>query len=171
MLDTNIYDKLRSDPEFLKTLIALQENGQLEIVKTHIQEDELAAAPFNLEMPSEKIATDAFILGTSRLGQARLGDGTGCLKETKVPTAGAIWGTSRWGDACWGDGSQSGMSVDDIKTEAGNHIGDSLIAVTASNQADIFVTEDTRLRRKMKNCPAKCKVMDYSEFKITFHHP
>lgn len=162
MLDTNIYDKLDSDAAVNESLKKLIRDKKIQLVTTHIQEDELAMAPEVIGAESEKIPTEGFILGVSRLGQATLGDGS---TTKKIPTAGAVWGVSKWGEATWGDGSGRGLSVDDIKTDKGNHAKDALIATTASHHADYLITEDKRLLKKMKQLPAKCVVLDFEGLK------
>ena len=67
-----------------------------------------------------------------------------------------IWGQP-WGSK-WGDGSHTGLSVSQIITDKGNHIADSLIAVTSNGNADVFVTDDKILTAKLKKISVKCQV-------------
>lgn len=162
MLDTNIYDKLDSDVAVNESLKKLIHDQRIELITTHIQEDELAMAPEMTGAESGKIPTEGFILGVSKLGEATIGDGS---TTKKVPTAGAVWGVSKWGEATWGDGSGQGISVDDVKTDKGNHAKDALIATTASHHADYLITEDKRLIKKLKQSSAKCVVIDFEGLK------
>lgn len=162
MLDTNIHDKLHSETAVDESLKRLIRDKKIELITTHIQQDELAMAPEVTGPESEKIPTEGFILGVSRLGEATLGDGS---TTKKVPTAGAVWGVSKWGEATWGDGSGQGISVNDIKTDKGNHAKDALIATTASHHADYLITEDKRLLKKLKQLPTKCVVLDFEGLK------
>lgn len=161
-MDTNVYDKLDSDVAVNESLKKLIRDERIELITTHIQEDELAMAPEIIGVESEKIPTEGFILGVSRLGEATLGDGS---TTKKLPTAGAVWGVSKWGESTWGDGSGQGISVDDIKTDKGNHAKDALIATTATHHADYLITEDKRLLKKMKRLSIKCVVLDFEGLK------
>lgn len=166
MFDTNIYDALVADTATFQKLIGLIDRGEIQIITTHIQDDELPERikeAFHIE--EEEIPTSGFVIGVSRIGQAKLGHTKSRLKEENLPTAGAVWGVSKWGESKWGDGSQSGISLDDIATATGNHIEDALIATTASENCDIFVTNDARLFKRLKKIAPKCQTMNYEGFK------
>lgn len=81
IFDSNVFDDLingKLDIETLKT-------GKYKVYITHIQVDEINECPDNekraklfnflTEIRPEKISTESFIIGTSRLGSAKLGDG------------------------------------------------------------------------------------------------
>jgi len=83
-----------------------------------------------------------------------------------IATRGFIWGKSRWGLARFGNDKGYNLverirgTTWDRKTE------DALIAATASNDADVFVTDDKRLARRLKSYPGmKCEVIDFNELK------
>lgn len=127
VFDTNIYDRLLKDRFALPRLVALQDRGDIEIFKTHVQKDEF----------------DAIRDEAKRRTRLALYDALG----TEVPTEGAIWDVSKWDQAKWGSGSGD-AKIEDVLTPAGNN-ADALLAVTASCQADVFVTEDRRLSNRV----------------------
>src|SRR6266540_5314667 len=83
--DTNIFDKIIADDVCLELVRRLTAAGKIELVVTHIQEDELAAIQDDAkrqrmaDVPRSFAPTSDFVLGVSRLGMARLG--TGALLE------------------------------------------------------------------------------------------
>ncbi len=100
MFDTNIFDAIldnKIDPN------TFPQNYQLFI--THIQKDEIEAIKkhekqdkkkkllelFN-KLNKENIPTESLVLGTSRLGIAKL---------SRIPTKSAVFGVSKWGEANW----------------------------------------------------------------------
>lgn len=93
MLDTNIYDKVEGDIGLKEKLVSLITSGEMEILTTHIQEDELSKKSDKIAIREKKIPTDGFVIGVSKLGEARLGNGKiEQIVTKKVNTAGAIWG-------------------------------------------------------------------------------
>lgn len=95
ILDSNIFDDLVAGQLELDFV----ENLNAEIFITHIQVDELNNCPDHekraklflhlTEVRPQKLATESFVVGTSRLGSAKLGDGeileklrNGNLKKT-----------------------------------------------------------------------------------------
>ncbi len=81
IFDSNVFDDLISGKLELETI----EKSKYEIYITHIQVDEInecsdkerRARLFNFmtEIRPEKIPTESFIIGTSRIGSAKIGDG------------------------------------------------------------------------------------------------
>ncbi|MCC4227416.1 type II toxin-antitoxin system VapC family toxin [Zunongwangia profunda] len=95
ILDSNVFDDLLTG----KLEIAVFEKEDFELFITHIQVDEINECPnkekrakllnFMIELRPEKIPTESFVVGTSRIGSAKIGDGnlierlrTGNLKKT-----------------------------------------------------------------------------------------
>ena len=153
MLDTQIFDCLADKPALISTLNLLQENKRIAILSTHIQEDELAGIK-----DKKKSLTIAKI------------------KRVLVNTADAVYGVSKYGRSTYGDGSNSGVSIHDIRLpNTKNHTRDALIATSASRHADIFVTEDKRLRNCLQSLTQKkCKVWNFLESEnwiISQKHP
>ncbi|MFJ1538675.1 hypothetical protein ACIODS_09050 [Micromonospora chalcea] len=83
VLDCNAVDPLVDLPGAFDVVKRAVESGELELLGTHILEDELAATP-NVERRAklqavlaltEDTPTGAFIFGVSKLGRARLGGG------------------------------------------------------------------------------------------------
>lgn len=120
MLDTMIYDLLVADPPLLDGLIELVDRGDVEVLTTHVQEDELAAIPDAAKrasiarVPRRQVATSHFVLGTSRLDHARLGEP--------------------------GDFEALRGGMDHL-----GHTHDALIGATAAYERAVLVTEDARL--------------------------
>ena len=80
MLDSNIFDEIIKTPGLAGQLRSLTASGRLDIVVTHVQEDELAGIQAAekrraiQQVPRRSIPTAVFVLDVSRLGQARLGE-------------------------------------------------------------------------------------------------
>jgi predicted nucleic acid-binding protein len=80
LIDSNIFDKLIDEPETLELASQLVESGALELLSTHIQADEIARTPDAerlrrlLRVSVEQVPTYGFVLGSSRLGMARLSE-------------------------------------------------------------------------------------------------
>ena len=80
IFDTNVYDALVDDPTLRAAVTTAITAGQLQLLTTHIQRDEIAAIAdesrraglSTLLLVAESVATGGFVLGTSRLGEARL---------------------------------------------------------------------------------------------------
>jgi hypothetical protein len=140
MLDSNIYDEIVKVPAMLKTLNRLTVAGNMIVLQTHIQRDELA-----------KIVDD----------QKRI-DVLSVIAST-VPTNGAIYGISKFGQATFGAGDGN-LKIDDIRSEAFEHGADALIGTTAVAVADVLVTEDRRLAKRVMS-KSHLPVWLFSEFR------
>lgn len=120
VIDTHIVDLILDTPGALEAVRAA-DPSKLIIVGTHIVRDELAATKdpdrrgcllgVYEALPKEAVATHGFVLGLSRLGEARLGDGR-----------------------------ESGISLEEVKTKGRGALKDALLATTASGEADVLVT-------------------------------
>ncbi len=129
MLDTNIYDRIIARRGFTDRLNQAVVAGHIEILRTHIQDDEIARIP-----------------NAAKQAEMRK------VRVRKIPTSGAAWGMSRWGEARWG--GSGAVKFSDITKGNPIHAEDALIAMTAEVEADVLVTEDrameTRVREKSK---------------------
>jgi len=142
MLDTQIYDRIITEPGLTERLKLLSKSGKLEILMTHIQQDEIAAIT---DKPKRTAAQQIM---------------TRC-----IPTSGAIWGVSKWDMCTWGDGSAGGFGIDEVRSPSKGHTADALIATTAAKDADVLVTEDSRLTERLKALNSQCEVWAYSRFR------
>lgn len=84
VIDSNAVDVIADTPGLLEQVRAAIDDGRLRLLWTHITRDELAAAPDPVRRQrlldvagalAEPVSTGAFVLGASRLGEARLADG------------------------------------------------------------------------------------------------
>jgi|SRR5450756_1453993 len=78
LLDGNVYNKLRDDPDARAWAAECVSRGVLQVVATPVVLDELRASPFaGLPdfFPVAKEPEAVFVLGMARLGMARLGTG------------------------------------------------------------------------------------------------
>jgi predicted nucleic acid-binding protein len=141
MLDTNVHDLIAADHGVRDAILKRIEYGQLRLVSTHIQRDELARAP------GPKRDALLAIYGLAE----------------KVPTTGAMFDVSCFDEASWGTDE---ASVSTVALMAGNHkhAEDALIAATASNEADVLVTDDTRLASKIPRAGFTCEVWSWGQF-------
>jgi hypothetical protein len=104
MCDANIYDKIVGDDEVLRRLD--RDDCPVRIVATHVQDDEHAQIPDEqkrqafVRSPRRRVPTADFVIGFSRLDQARLGGGAahdvvqGQAKPGKHSRDGLIAGTA-----------------------------------------------------------------------------
>ena len=97
-------------------------------------------------------------MGTSRLGEARLGG------ERVVPTASAVWGVSRWGQANWGADddlySRLKAELNKLNQNRPNNTHDALIAETSIKGEYVLVTDDRNLATVTKMYGGKCLSVD-----------
>jgi predicted nucleic acid-binding protein len=140
MLDTMIYDAIVANPEAMRLVMFLTEKGTLNIVTTHIQEDQLAG-----------IIDDA-------KRRAVLS-----IPTSKVTTNGAVWNLSKWDECTWGS-DKTDTAINDLIKCNPKHAPDALIGVTASSAADILVTADKQLTARIKVSDLKLKVLDFEGF-------
>ena len=145
MLDSNVYDKIVKTTGMLDRLNDLSAAGEIVILTMHVQEHQLAATPPKNEVKKAKIQK---------------------VKRTRVAPSAFLWGITPWGEAPWGsDGSEGGLSVFDVITPSGNDVEDALIASTASAEADVLVTEDARLRKRVLRRGIRCRVWTFKHLK------
>ncbi len=142
MFDTQIYDLIIAIPNLTDCINCLSTNNKIEVLCTHIQNDELSKIPDH----------DKYVK-------------VSLIKRKQVTTAGAIYGVSKYGAAKYGNGSSSGISIGQIRSPSGKHTKDALIATSASQYADVFVTEDGRLSKKLRGISASCEVWSFEKFK------
>lgn len=145
VFDTNVVDAIADTPGLLEAIIQASEDGRLTLLTTHIQADEILATPDEARraklvsvygaLPTDQVATHGFVLDASRLDMARLGDGG------------------------W-----TGVTIDDIDSPKWKHRRDALIGVTAAGEADVLVTCDGRLARRMRAVKPRCDIWDLRQF-------
>jgi len=146
MLDTNIFDRIIEVPGLAGHLRSLTSSGRLDIVVTHVQEDELARIRDTekrwaiQQVPRRSVPTAVFVLDVSRLGQARLGEG-----------------------------HEGGLEYDTLRGENPKRVRDAVIALTAAAEAEeveVFVTEDDGLARRVRAKAKTLKVWNFPEFQL-----
>lgn len=128
LVDSNIFDKIEATPGALDLVRRLTDGRKIELVTTHIQEDEIAGIADAErreridEIPRTDVPTYGFVLDVSRLGMARLGE------EAPIETI----RSGNWA----------------------KYTKDALIAATSQFDGLTLVTEDKRLanvaRRELK---------------------
>jgi predicted nucleic acid-binding protein len=156
MLDTNEYDKLLAAPHVYDRLLALLAEGKIELLATHIQKDEIMAVEDTIKKArlqallsrARMIATRGSVFGVSRFDQSRFGrDEDHKLIEHKLIEH---IRRSRW----------------DRDTE------DALIAATAATDADVLVTDDESLMRRLNSYPSiQCEVIIFKELERRLDAP
>jgi len=148
MFDTNIFNHLFTGMAELSGFV-----GRAKFYATHVQIDELKqtsdtkrkAALLQVfeEITDIRVPTESFVLGSSRLDEAKLGG------ERPVATESAVWGVSRWGECKW---TASDNLYEPIKSELDrlnhskpNNVQDALIAETSIKNGFTLVTHDRDL--------------------------
>ena len=159
MFDTNVFNRIVDGDIALESLI-----GRVTAYATHIQRDEInntkdaerramLAKAFN-DVVAASDPTASFVLGTSRLGEARLGG------ERVVPTSSVVWDVSRWNEAEWSDEddlySALKSELDELNRNKPNNVHDALIAETSIKSDYVLVTDDTDLATVTKKYGGKC---------------
>lgn len=148
MFDTNVFNHLLDGMAELSTFVE-----RAKFYATHVQIDELkrtsnedrkvALLRVFEEVISVKVSTESFVLGTSRLGEAKLGS------EQVIPTESAVWGTSKWDRCKWTspDNLYDSMKskLDQLNKNKSNNVQDALIAETAIKNRFTLVTHDSDL--------------------------
>lgn len=151
MLDTNEFDRLLAAPETCDRLLGVLSEGKIELLTTHIQRDEIMA----VDDAGKKARLRALLTHA-------------CL----VATRGIIFGRSRFGLARFGSDEDHDL-IEHIRGEAWERkSGDALIAATAAKDANVFVTDDRRLARRLSSYPGmQCEVIDFEEFQRRLVNP
>jgi hypothetical protein len=141
MLDSNVHDLIVADKAVLCAIKRRLADGRVTLVSTHVQRDELSLAP---EPKREALLA---IYGLAE----------------NVSTAGAVWDVSNWDESSW---ATDEVSASIVAMMSGNqkHAEDALIAATAAGEADVLVTNETRLASKMQRAGFSVKVWPWSEF-------
>jgi predicted nucleic acid-binding protein len=132
LLDNNAYDPLTVLPERYARVQAACEAGQVVLLLTHVQRDEIAANPNVLgatwgERAGERVAD--LVLG---------------LPHVDVPTHGFVTDISRFDAMAFSDEG----TVEAARGEGLAHSRDALLLTTAQQQGAVLVTYDRRLRRR-----------------------
>jgi len=144
-IDTHIVDKIADTDGFLEAMKRAGEARRLVVVISHVIRDQLTAITRDTArrhlllntydaLPAESVSTHGFGLDVSRLDEARLGDDR-----------------------------ESGASLSALKPSGRGGMQDALIAATASGEADILVSEDHDLCKKVKASSALCVVWSFAD--------
>jgi predicted nucleic acid-binding protein len=141
MIDTNIFDAILEAPTSVALLNDLTNRGKLVIMVTHVQADEIAAMS---EVKREK-----------REALQNLAAG---LITTTLPTSGAIWGVTKWGQGT------DELRIGDIMRSNPKDAQDALIAITAAAHADVLVTNEEALPRRIRAKGATLEVLNFAHF-------
>jgi predicted nucleic acid-binding protein len=117
LLDSNAYDPIVDSPDLERLVIAACAAGKIELLLTHVQQDELmddeTRRNRTLALPSVLVPTYGFVVNASKLGLAQLGEPE---------------------------------NINAIRSPTGGHTHDALLASTAQHHGAILVTNDDRLR-------------------------
>jgi hypothetical protein len=144
-LDTDAVNRIADFPGILEKIKLASDSSHLIIIGNHVVRDQLAAT----SDPERR---------------AHLLPVYDALAKRDVPTEGALWGISKWGESTFGDGGRTGISLTEAKTggRGGHH--DALIATTAAGHADVLVTNDGDLAKKIERSQAVCLVWSFNDF-------
>lgn len=159
MFDTNVFNRIVDDEITLESLIDC-----VTAYATHIQRDEInnttdakrraVLTKVFSDVVGVSDPTASFVIGVSRLGEARLGG------AREVPTASAVWDVSRWDEANWSadDDLYSALKseMDKLNRNKSNNVQDALIAETSIKEKYVLVTDDADLATVTKKYGGKC---------------
>lgn len=162
MFDTNVFNHVLDGMAEPSGLV-----GRAKFYATHVQIDELKKTANDARkvallkvfevITDIRVPTESFILGSSRLGEAKLGG------EQPITTESAVWGVSKWGRCKW---TASDNIYKPIKSELDrlneckpNNVQDSLIAETSIKNGFTLVTHDRDLFWvTTKFCGSACNI-------------
>ena len=148
MLDSNIFDQLLTETIFLDLLENAAIKGQIALVVTHIQKNELLQT-------GDAAKRTALLSVFDRLAN----------HSRKVPTQGCIPGFIQPGFSCLSDGGPR-VKLNDIRDDKKpKHAADALLAATADAEADVIVTQETRLPNRIRNTDTILKVWNFNQLK------
>ena len=69
-----------------------------------------------------------------------------------------------YGESYYGDGSHTGLPLQEARTNGRGGARDAVIATTAAGQADVLVTDDIALTKKVRDSKAACEVWNFDCF-------
>ncbi len=148
-IDSHIVDLIAATAGVLEAIARAAKARRLIFVTPHIIRDQLSATrdPARRHLllnaydalPTESVPTHGFVLDVSVLGE-EAGEG-----------------------ARLGDGGESGVSLFEVKTGGRGGMQDALLATTASGVADVLVTEDQDLCKKVEASSARCALWSFDE--------
>jgi predicted nucleic acid-binding protein len=143
MFDTNVFDKLVTAPDAYERLMTLLSQGKIELLVTHIQRDEIAAIA-----DSTKRAQLLALLDHGHI----------------ISTRRAVWDVSRYDQSRIGSDEDNKL-IEHIRGDRWDRdTNDALIAATAARDADVFVTDDGILMRRLTSYPEiHCQVINFEE--------
>jgi hypothetical protein len=159
MFDTVVFNRILDGALDIGAFV-----GKARFYAIHIQLDEINETSnsqrrqallevFN-RITERKVPTESFVLGVSRLDEARWGGGN------IVPTESAVWNVSTWGHAKWGgaDGFYTAFKaeLDTLNKNKPNNVQDTLIAETAIKNRFELVTDDVDLYTITKRFGGQC---------------
>jgi predicted nucleic acid-binding protein len=139
LLDTVAYNRAVEDEALGSLLRRAYSDGHIAIVTSHVQVDQLKKA-------SDPIKREKML--------SLLSD----ITTEEVATAAFVWDVSRWDHVEWpSDAALRFFELALIGTKPGQlkHANDGLLAVTAYQKADVFVTDDNKLLRRTRNAVMK----------------
>lgn len=148
MFDTNVFNHILDGMAELSGFV-----GRAKFYATHIQIDELKNAANRArrgaliqvfeEITNIRVPTESFVLGLSRLDEAKL------REEQPVTTESAVWGTSKWNRCKWAATDNLYRPIrselDLLNESKPNNAQDSLIAETSIKRGFTLVTHDRDL--------------------------
>ncbi|MBK5280540.1 MAG: hypothetical protein JJE16_00470 [Nitrospiraceae bacterium] len=144
-LDTNIVNRIAATTGLIEEICTVAKAGRIIIVGIPTVRNELEQTP--------DLDRRALLVGVYDQ-----------FPREDVLDQASVWDASKWGQSLWGDGSHTGVSVEATRT-GNTHRGarDGIIAVTASGKADVLVTEDRELKRKVCESTAQCEVWTFED--------
>jgi len=147
MLDTNIFDELAADPVALRRLRSEEVAGRLETQIVYVQPEQLEHMPD----PSKRART---------LAIARLAREVPTTDRTGVGPGGGRVGF----DAFVGPAEQAPLQ-DVLSGPMGQHAPDGTIAAYAIKHADVLVTNDKQMRKRVERAAATLTVFTWEQFR------
>ena len=143
MFDTNEFDRLVDASDAYERLMALLLEREIELLVTHVQRDEIVVI-----QDTTKKSRLLALLGLARM----------------IPTRGIVLGVSRIDQSRFGSDEDHKL-IEHIRGDRWDRdTNDALIAATAARDADVFVTDDETLMRRLNSyTDIRCELIDFKE--------
>ncbi len=155
MLDTNAFDYIKLNG-YQDRFVAAVDSKRFELCITHVQRDEIAAIPDtknHIRASHQSILSSATVVGpgvTIWTNQAKSGSS---IPPARTPSQNKYLA-----------GMEYMNPNSSVMTLSENHDRDAIIAETAAEKSDVFVTDDQTLRKHFLKGGSAARVMSTLEF-------
>lgn len=142
MIDSMIYDALAGNENFRRLVQKKQDSGDIAMLSTRIQKDQIAAIP-----PARDIGQKS------------------AARTTEIASAVFVLDVSRLDEDCLGSPEADAVFLH-LQGRSLKHTADAMIGATAFSDTDILVTNDQKLTNRFRKLTSTTMVMTDVEFQV-----